>query len=882
MTNLITLIDDKKTEIRYIYHISDIHIRNTIDRKKEYQEIFTRLYENIKEDIGKNTKESLIILTGDIMHSKTDLSSDSVYAAGDFFENLSNITNVILILGNHDFNQSNSEQMDALTPIVDKICKIKTLFYLKDSALYQYYNIIFGVSSLLDHKLIKAELITTKMFNTIKQKNKYKIALYHGSLKGSKTDTGFVFKNTDLTIKDFDGYDYAMLGDVHKYQFVNSKKTIAYPGSLIQQSHGESLKNHGFLKWDILKCKTKFYEIQNDYGFCTVNIINGKMKKDTETEIPLKPNIKFILKDTNEIQYQKIYNELSKTHQIWKHTVQHEMKKIIFKNNSNSLNIMSESIQKDKIKEYLEQKELDNNQIKKIIKLHEKIQSKLQNNNENLMNNQKWRILELKFSNMLSFGENNIIDFRNYEPHQIIGIIAPNHYGKSSIVDIILFSLFDKCSRGERRDILNKNKKKMYCSLLFEIGNKQYIIERQGCISESNLSVKINVRFFIVHFDENNNMIKESLTGLEKNNTNKKICELIGSYDDYLATCICLQHQGKHGNFIDMTNHQKEEYLNDILKLNIFEKCFDDAKDKLNKLSGQVKTLEKDVKSKLSDDIDIKINNIENKIKKLELERYKINDDLLPPVDLTISTLKNPELIKYQELSKYQLNTEECILKTIDNLKHNIDTTDLNQINDQLIQYTNQFQKLKEKKRLIDENNNINDLRNEIEELYKQIITPPNKKLNIDDLQKEKETLQEELHEINDILETYPNENIDTDKPIKQLKNQIKNLKYSINYTKINPNSNDELDKLQNKYKTTQIELTNAYIKHLNNEYISEKEKDKLKIESSVKKNFAKHINSTIDELKLCVNHEKISEVLNKKLQTIISNENFWLEKYEN
>ena len=43
------------------------------------------------------------------------------------------------------------------------------------------------------------------------------------------------------------GYDPVLLGDIHKRQFMNKAKTIAYCGSLVQQNHGEEL-GHGYLK----------------------------------------------------------------------------------------------------------------------------------------------------------------------------------------------------------------------------------------------------------------------------------------------------------------------------------------------------------------------------------------------------------------------------------------------------------------------------------------------------------------------------------------------------------------------------------------------------------------------------------------------------------
>ena len=65
----------------------------------------------------------------------------------------------------------------------------------------------------------------------------------------------------------------------------------------------------------------------------------------------------------------------------------------------------------------------------------------------------RWKIIKMRYSNMFSYGENNEIDFTKMKG--IIGIIAPNHYGKSSLLDVIMYCLFDECSRGKMsRDIL--------------------------------------------------------------------------------------------------------------------------------------------------------------------------------------------------------------------------------------------------------------------------------------------------------------------------------------------------------------------------------------------------------------------------------------------
>ena len=51
-------------KLKYIHHISDIQIRN-LKRHKEYEQVFDRLYEKIKE----NKDNAVAYIGGDIAHS---------------------------------------------------------------------------------------------------------------------------------------------------------------------------------------------------------------------------------------------------------------------------------------------------------------------------------------------------------------------------------------------------------------------------------------------------------------------------------------------------------------------------------------------------------------------------------------------------------------------------------------------------------------------------------------------------------------------------------------------------------------------------------------------------------------------------------------------
>lgn len=65
----------------------------------------------------------------------------------------------------------------------------------------------------------------------------------------------------------FQGCDFVMAGDIHKRQVIKRGDTIVvYPGSLIQQTFGETITQHGFAVWDLEKKSYEFIELPSEYG----------------------------------------------------------------------------------------------------------------------------------------------------------------------------------------------------------------------------------------------------------------------------------------------------------------------------------------------------------------------------------------------------------------------------------------------------------------------------------------------------------------------------------------------------------------------------------------------------------------------------------------
>ena len=215
-------------KVNKIYHIADVHIRN-LKRHKEYREVFSHLYGYIISTMEEN---DIIVIAGDIVHAKTDMTPEVVDLTQEFFTRLSDLLPTIVIPGNHDANLNNPSRLDALSPIVNAL-KLPNLIYLKDTGGWSLGNVTFVHQSVWDK--------SPGFPPSSEYKGDVKIGVFHGPVDKIETEHGFAIENKNINVGNFDGYDMVLLGDIHKpNNAVQGVETIKYPGSLIVQNHGEA------------------------------------------------------------------------------------------------------------------------------------------------------------------------------------------------------------------------------------------------------------------------------------------------------------------------------------------------------------------------------------------------------------------------------------------------------------------------------------------------------------------------------------------------------------------------------------------------------------------------------------------------------------------
>jgi DNA repair exonuclease SbcCD nuclease subunit len=242
--------------IKKVVHFSDLHVRLFKDHD---------LYRGILNDmfnVFKQIAPDRIVFTGDLVHSKNQMTPELIEFVAWTLTECSKIAKTVLIIGNHDFLESNLSRLDALTPIIDSL-ENDNIVYYKNRGVYQDENIDWVVYSLMDHNIPP----------DIEKSNRKKIGLFHGPVQGLTTDIGYKF-DTGFEVDKFNGCDLVLCGDIHKRQVFNipGGKKAYMVGSTIQQNFGETINKHGFGIYDVEQDNYEFINLINPKPFLSFTI----------------------------------------------------------------------------------------------------------------------------------------------------------------------------------------------------------------------------------------------------------------------------------------------------------------------------------------------------------------------------------------------------------------------------------------------------------------------------------------------------------------------------------------------------------------------------------------------------------------------------------
>lgn len=250
--------------IKTIVHIADVHFRNFV-RHIEFKAICDNFIDQMKI-----TKPDRLVIAGDLVHSRNQISPELVKILSWFLYECSKVSGrVVIIPGNHDIVEQNKDRMDAITPVLSALDCDNIDYYTK-SDVYPDDNVAWVVYSIYDNNVAPE----TIMVNT--HPDKVKIGLYHGIINGATNNAGFSFLHGS-DVEKFNICDIVLCGDIHKRQTLQTKNgtPVIMPGSFIQQDFSETVSEHGFnlVKIDQNKVLSySFTDIENPVKYLNFKI----------------------------------------------------------------------------------------------------------------------------------------------------------------------------------------------------------------------------------------------------------------------------------------------------------------------------------------------------------------------------------------------------------------------------------------------------------------------------------------------------------------------------------------------------------------------------------------------------------------------------------
>jgi DNA repair exonuclease SbcCD ATPase subunit len=205
-----------------------------------------------------------------------------------------------------------------------------------------------------------------------------------------------------------------------------------------------------------------------------------------------------------------------------------------------SVNIMDKNYQKELIRTLLETKGQDQ-YYDQVMSIDSAVENKMLANEVEVTPFKRWYIKKIEFSNFLSYGENQVIDFDKCNGITVVESDPPNFGGKTVLtVDLLLFLFFNTTTKTQKaEEIFNRftdsNKVSVRGDII--IDGEEYIIARQIERKKSKAG-EWNVKTELEFFKKLANGELQNFTGEQRRETENFMKTSIGSMDDFLMTIV--------------------------------------------------------------------------------------------------------------------------------------------------------------------------------------------------------------------------------------------------------------------------------------------------------------------------------------------------------
>ena len=623
-------------------HFADVHWRG-LSRHDEYRRSFERAFEMLREQ-----QVDAIFIAGDIVHSKTQgISPELIDCLCWWFKGLSDIAPTYVTLGNHDGLILNKDREDAISPII-RALDIPDLHLIK-----------------MTEKVPLNDEIDISNFSCFDEDSwedirptpgKINIAIFHGSVWGSKTDIDWELEG-EVELSMFTGYDFVFLGDIHKQQYLDANRRVAYCGSTIQQNFGEA-PGKGYMLWDIHDAQTYescHVEIPHDRPFVTIEWA-GSVLNTLDAAEAYSDYSRFRIKTTTPIsqgEIKQLYSSLKEFKNASEIVMKYDVPKndLVLEsfNKTGTINLHDPKTVSSMVVKYFERAGLSDRMNERLDELVHRLWKSAMKSDGHMGG--KWSLKNVEFDNMFGYGKSNVINFETLDG--ITGIFGKNRVGKSSICGTLMYTLFNSTDRGTISNLHVVNTRKGHCksTAVISKAGKNYRIERQTVKKQARsgkLSAATHLNLFEIDDD---GAVTRDMCGEQRRETEKTLREIVGVSDDFLLTSFA--SQGEMNSFLKQRASARKSILSKFLELDVFDRLHEAAREE----SAGVKQL---LKATPARDFDVAVIDLRNKLKTREGDRDTLWEELevlrskISELELTLATRGDSNLVTQQDIEEQE------------------------------------------------------------------------------------------------------------------------------------------------------------------------------------------------------------------------------------
>jgi DNA repair exonuclease SbcCD ATPase subunit len=387
-----------------------------------------------------------------------------------------------------------------------------------------------------------------------------------------------------------------------------------------------------------------------------------------------------------------------------------------------SVNIMDKNYQKELVKSYLESKGQDQ-YFDQLMNIDLAVENRMLANEVEVTPFKRWYIKKIEFSNFLSYGQNQVIDFEKCNGITVVESDPPNFGGKTVLtVDLLLFLFFNTTTKTQKaEEIFNRftDVNKVSVQGDITIDGEDYVILRQIERKKSKAgewNIKTELEFFKKLADGQ----LQNFTGEQRRETENFMKKSIGSMEDFLMTIVTTASNLE--DLLEAKPTARGQVLSRFLGLEFLKKKEETGKEIYSEFSKGMVSNVYNTESLKQDNINSgeEIIKMKDEIKEMSKNISDVDARLQKGQDYKDNLLKS----KFMDLDKE--------LITLNPIKLQSEISDLEESKDKTTRQINEI-KIVEPKEFYHEDKHDN-VKEVIKSRFAELVTCENKVEEIQDL----------------------------------------------------------------------------------------------------------------------------------------------------